>query len=247
MGLKFSGVDIISEPIEIRPVCHYMMGGIHTNIYGQTEMNGLWSAGEAACNSLHGANRLGANSTSECLVWGSITGKLAANYAEKKKEAGTTTSVAENKVESEEKRIFDGIFRGRGQVNPYDIRKEFTDMMDVKAYIFRDENNLLEGLKKVRELRNSAWKHVDDSAKEYNTNFINVMEIDSLLRVGEIIIVGALNRRESRGAHSRNDYPNRDDVNFLKHTLAYFKGEDEPHFSWHPVTLTRYIPAERKY
>ncbi|MDW0322408.1 MAG: succinate dehydrogenase/fumarate reductase flavoprotein subunit, partial [Nitrososphaeraceae archaeon] len=124
---------------------------------------------------------------------------------------------------------------------------EFTDMMDIKAYIFRDENKLVEGLKKVRELRDLTWKHVDDSAKEYNTNFINVMEIDSLLRVGEIIIVGALNRRESRGAHSRNDYPNRDDVNFLKHTLAYFKGEDEPHFSWHPVTLTRYIPAERKY
>jgi succinate dehydrogenase / fumarate reductase flavoprotein subunit len=93
-----------------------------------------------------------------------------------------------------------------------------------------------------------AWKHVDDSAKEYNTNFINVMEIDSLLRVGEIIIAGALNRKESRGAHSRTDYPNRDDVNFLKHTLAHYKDDSsEPQFSWHPVTLTRYVPAERKY
>ncbi|HJU79892.1 MAG TPA: succinate dehydrogenase/fumarate reductase flavoprotein subunit [Nitrososphaeraceae archaeon] len=247
IGIKFSGVDIISEPIEIRPVCHYMMGGIHTNIDGQTEMNGLWSAGEAACNSLHGANRLGANSTSECLVWGSITGRLAAQYSEKKKEKGTTVTYTQSKIQSEEKRIFDGIFRGRGDVNPYDIRKEFTDMMDVKAYIFRDENKLLEGLKKVRELRNLTWKHVDDSAREYNTNFINVMEIDSLLRVGEIIIAGALNRKESRGAHSRTDYPNRDDVNFLKHTLAYFKGDGEPQFSWHPVTLTRYVPAERKY
>jgi succinate dehydrogenase / fumarate reductase flavoprotein subunit len=247
IGIKFSGVDIISEPIEIRPVCHYMMGGIHTNIDGQTEMNGLWSAGEAACNSLHGANRLGANSTSECLVWGNIVGRLAAQYAYKKKEKGTAVTNMENKVQTEEKRIFDGIFRGRGEVNPYDIRKEFTEMMDIKAYIFRDENKLVEGLKKVRELRDLTWKHVDDSAKEYNTNFINVMEIDSLLRVGEIIIAGALNRRESRGAHSRTDYPNRDDVNFLKHTLAYFKGEGEPQFSWHPVTLTRYVPAERKY
>jgi len=245
IGLKFSGVDIISEPIEIRPVCHYMMGGIHTNIDGQTEMNGLWSAGEAACNGLHGANRLGANSTSECLVWGTITGRLAADYAEKKKDM--MFSIADNKIQVEEKRIFDGIFRGRGQVNPYDVRKEFTDLMDVKAYIFRNENNLIQGLNKVRELRNLTWKHVDDSAKEYNTNFINVMEIDSLLRIGEIIIVGALNRRESRGAHSRTDYPNRDDVNFLRHTLAYYKDDDEPQFSWQPVTLTRYVPAERKY
>jgi succinate dehydrogenase / fumarate reductase flavoprotein subunit len=248
IGIKFSGVDIISEPIEIRPVCHYMMGGIHTNIDGQTEMNGLWSAGEAACNSLHGANRLGANSTSECLVWGSITGRLAAQYAEKKKEKGTTAINLEKKIQTEEKRIFDGIFRGKGEVNPYDVRKEFTDMMDVKAYIFRDEKNLVEGLQKVRELRNLTWKHVDDSAKEYNTNFINVMEIDSLLRVGEIIIAGALNRKESRGAHFRTDYPKRDDVNFLRHTLAYFKDDSgEPQFSWHPVTLTRYVPAERKY
>ena len=245
IGIKFSGVDIISEPIEIRPVCNYMMGGIHTDIYGQTEMIGLWSAGEAACNSLHGANRLGANSTSECLVWGSITGRLAADYANKKK--GMTISITDNKIMSEEKRIFDGIFRGRGQVNPYDIRKEFSDLMDVKAYIFRNENQLTEGLKKVRELKKLSWKHVDDSAKEYNTNFINVMEIDSLLRVGEVIIVGALNRLESRGAHFRTDYPHRDDVNFLKHTLAYFKDDDEPHLSWHPVTLTRYVPAERKY
>jgi succinate dehydrogenase / fumarate reductase flavoprotein subunit len=158
-----------------------------------------------------------------------------------------TLSIADNKIQVEEKRIFDGIFRGRGQVNPYDVRKEFTDLMDVKAYIFRNENDLIEGLNKVRELRKLTWKHVDDSAKEYNTNFINVMEIDSLLRIGEIIIVSALNRRESRGAHSRTDYPNRDDVNFLKHTLAYYKGDDEPQFSWHPVTLTRYVPAERKY
>jgi succinate dehydrogenase / fumarate reductase flavoprotein subunit len=245
IGIKFSGVDIITEPLEIRPSCHYMMGGIHTNIDGQTEMYGLWSAGEAACNSLHGANRLGANSTSECLLWGSITGRLAADYAEKKKDRAIR--IADNKIQSEEKRIFDGIFRGRGQVNPYDVRKEFTDLMDDKAYIFRNENDLIEGLKKVRELYKSTWKHVDDRAKEYNTNFINVMEIDSLFRIGEIIIVGALNRRESRGAHYRTDYPKRDDINFLKHSLAYFKCDDEPHISWHPVTLTRYVPTERKY
>src|SRR3546814_18157377 len=112
--------------------------------------NGVWSAGEAACNSRHGANRLGANSTSECLVWGSITGRLAADYAEKKKDM--THSIADNKIQVEEKRIFDGIFRGRGQVNLYDVRKEFNDLMDVKAYIFRNENDLVEGINTVSDI-----------------------------------------------------------------------------------------------
>jgi succinate dehydrogenase / fumarate reductase, flavoprotein subunit len=140
IGIKFSGVDIIDEPIEIRPVCHYMMGGINSNIDGATEMNGLWSAGEAACNSTHGANRLGANSTSECLVWGRITGELAAQYALKSK--GSSSSISEQDVIEEEKRIYDGIFRGRGEVNPYEIRKELTDTMDAKAYVFRNKTLL---------------------------------------------------------------------------------------------------------
>jgi succinate dehydrogenase / fumarate reductase, flavoprotein subunit len=244
IGIKFSGVDIIDDPIEIRPVCHYMMGGINSNIDGATEMNGLWCAGEAACNSIHGANRLGANSTSECLVWGRITGELAAQYALKSK--GSSSSISEQDVMQEEKRIYDGIFRGRGEVNPYEIRKELTDTMDTKAYVFRKEQDLAEGLKKVKELKTLAWKHIDDRAKEYNTNFINVMELDSMLRTAEVVFIGALNRRESRGAHARIDYPKRDDLNFLKHTLAYF-ASDGPKMAWHPVTFTRYAPVERKY
>ena len=244
IGIKFSGVDIIDEPIEIRPVCHYMMGGINSNIDGATEMNGLWSAGEAACNSTHGANRLGANSTSECLVWGRITGELAAQHALKSK--GSSSSISEQDVIEEEKRIYDGIFRGRGEVNPYEIRKQLTDTMDAKAYVFRKEQDLAEGLKKVKELKKLAWKHIDDQAKEYNTNFINVMELDSMLRTAEVVFIGALNRRESRGAHARIDYSKRDDVNFLKHTLAYFSS-DGPKMTWHPVTFTRYAPVERKY
>lgn len=243
IGIKFSGIDIINEPIEIRPVCHYMMGGIHTNIDGATEMNGLWAAGEAACNSTHGANRLGANSTGECLVWGTITGKLAAQYAIDHKSA---LAIPEHQIIEEEKRIYDEIFRGKGEVNPYEVRKELTDAMDAKAHVFRNEQGLLEGLKKVRDLKALAWKHVDDQEKEYNTNYINVMEIDSMLRTAEIVLVGALNRHESRGAHARTDYLNRDDINFLKHTLAYYAIEG-PKMAWHPVTLTRYAPVERKY
>ncbi|MDQ5870037.1 MAG: succinate dehydrogenase/fumarate reductase flavoprotein subunit [Thermoproteota archaeon] len=244
IGIKFSGVDIVNESIEIRPVCHYMMGGIHTDIDGRTEMDGLWAAGEAACNSTHGANRLGANSTSECLVWGKITGILAAEYACTR--LNRSTDISNDKVLLEEKRIYDGIFRGSGNVNPYEIRKELTDMMDKNAYVFRSEEGLTEGLKKARELSKFAWNHVDDKAKEYNTNFVNVMELDSILRVSEIILMGALNRKESRGAHSRTDYPNRDDTNFLKHTLAYYN-KAKPCLAWHPVKFTRYAPVERKY
>jgi len=245
IGLKFSGIDIVDEPIEVRPVCHYMMGGIHSNIDGATELNGLWVAGEASCNSLHGANRLGANSTSECLVWGAITGEFAAINSEKYQNKSIV--IDKQQIAVEEKRVFDGIFRGRGDVNPYEIRKELTDTMDEKAYVYRSGSGLVEGLKKVRQIKELAWKHVDDQAKEYNTNFLNVMEIDSMLRVAEVVLIGALNRQESRGSHSRIDYKERNDNNFLKHTLAYYNDNGEPKMSWHPVIFTRYAPAERKY
>jgi succinate dehydrogenase / fumarate reductase, flavoprotein subunit len=243
IGIKFSGVDIVKEPIQIRPVCHYMMGGIHTNIDGNTEIIGLWAAGEASCNSTHGSNRLGANSTSECLVWGRITGKLAAEYALNKDRASFINAEQVNK---EEKRIYDGIFRGRGEVNPYEVRKSLTDNMDSKAYVFRDNEGLSEGIKRLIDLRDMTWKHVDDRAKEYNTNFFNVMETDSMLRIAEVVLMGAYIRQESRGAHARTDFPKRDDLNFLKHTLAYYSN-DRPLMAWHPVTFTRYAPVERKY
>jgi succinate dehydrogenase / fumarate reductase flavoprotein subunit len=245
IGIKFSGIDVIDEPIEIRPVCHYMMGGIHTDIDGKTQLGGLWAAGEAACNSTHGANRLGANSTSECIVWGRITGEQAAKFALDRK--GSTIDMSNNQVLSEEKRIYDGIFRGRGEVNPYEVRKKLTDTMDDKAYVFRTEEDLVAGLKEIRELKASTWKHVDDRSKEYNTNFTNVMEIDAMLRTAEVVLMGAINRKESRGAHARLDYANRDDINYLKHTLAYYNSENEPKLEWHPVTFTRYAPVERKY
>jgi succinate dehydrogenase / fumarate reductase flavoprotein subunit len=241
IGIKFSGIDVIDDPIEIRPVCHYMMGGIHTNIEGATEMRGLWAAGEASCNSVHGANRLGANSTSECLVWGRITGELAARYA----SSNATSASVSSQVLEEEKRIYDGIFRGSGEVNPYQLRRDLTDLMDAKASVFRDEEGLQEGLRKLTALKDSSCKHVDDKAREYNTNFINVMEVDSMLRIAEVVLMGALSRQETRGAHARTDYPRRDDENFLKHTLAYYG--KQPKIAWHPVTITRYAPMERKY
>ncbi len=243
ISIKFSGIDPADEILDVRPVCHYMMGGIHTNIDGATELEGVWAAGEAACNSAHGSNRLGANSTSECIVWGKITGALAVDYITK---GIPSEPWPEFLVEAEEKRIYDGIFRGKGDVNPYEIKQELTETMTEKAYVYRDETNLVECLKKIRALKEQTWKHVDDKAKEYNTNFTNVMELDSIFRVAEIVLIGAINRKESRGAHARTDFPKRDDANFMHHTLAYYDPK-EPIMKTHPVTITNYKPVERKY
>ena len=243
ISIKFSGIDPADEPIDIRPVCHYMMGGIHTNIDGAAELQGVWAAGEVACNSVHGANRLGANSTSECIVWGKITGSLAVDYIE---NDFTSVQFPSHLVDAEETRIFDGIFRGSGDMNPYEVKQEVAETLNAKAYVYRNHNDLAEGLKKIRELKQKTWKHVDDSAKEYNTNFQNVMELDSMFRVAEVVLLGALNRKESRGAHARTDFPTRDDAKFLHHTLAYFDPA-EPIMKKHPVTITKYKPVERKY
>ncbi|RDJ32323.1 MAG: succinate dehydrogenase/fumarate reductase flavoprotein subunit [Crenarchaeota archaeon] len=243
ISIKFSGIDPAQEIMDVRPVCHYMMGGIHTDIDGATELQGVWAAGEAACNSVHGSNRLGANSTSECIVWGNITGSLAAEYI---KKGVPSTPWPHHLVTAEEKRIYDGIFRGNGDANPYEIRQELTDMMNEKAYVYRTEEKLVDGLRKLRKLREETWKHVDDKAKEYNTNFTNVMELDSMFRVAEVVLIGAINRKESRGAHARTDYPKRDDTKFLHHTLAYYDPK-EPIMKTHPVTITNYQPVERKY
>ena len=243
ISLKFSGVDPAKDLLDIRPVCHYMMGGIHTDINGASELQGVWAAGEAACVSIHGSNRLGANSTSECIVWGKITADEAVNYMEREP---SVESIPSDLVDAEEKRIYDGIFRGRGEVNPYEIKQKLTDTLNDKAYVFRNETDLLEGLRKVRELRAMTWKHVDDQAKEYNTNFSNVMELDSMFRISETVLIGAINRKESRGSHARTDFPTRDDKKFLHHTLAYYN-PDEPIMKTHPVTITNYKPVERKY
>ena len=237
ISIKFSNTDPADEPIDVRPVCHYMMGGIHTNIDGAAELQGVWAAGEAACNSVHGANRLGANSTSECIVWGKITGSLAVDYIEKE---FSSSQFPGHLVTAEEKRIYDGIFRGSGEVNPYEVKQEISDTLNDKAYVYRNESDLIDGLKKIRELKAKTWKHVDDKAKEYNTNFSNVMEIDSMIRVAEVVLIGAINRKESRGGHARTDYPTRDDANFLHHTLAYYE-PNEPIMKKHPVTITKYL------
>jgi succinate dehydrogenase / fumarate reductase flavoprotein subunit len=242
IAIKFKGIDPIGEPLPVRPVCHYTMGGIKTNAKAQTSISGLWAAGEAACVSINGANRLGANSTAECLVFGAQAGAGAAEQARRQ----AAHNFEQATILAEEKRLFDEILHGSGTENPYEVHNQVQRIMDEHAYVYRTGEGLEEGLRKLRELHKKTYKHVDDQANEYNTNFINILELEAMFEVAEIVMVGGLARTESRGAHSRTDYPKRDDNNWLKHTLAYYEPEG-PRLDYAPVTITKYQPAERHY
>ena len=242
IAIKFRGIDPVDKPLPVRPVCHYVMGGVDTNIDGATKMKGLWAAGEAACVSINGANRLGANSTAECLVWGKITGAEAAKYAEGRPQ----TSAPSEMAVLEEKRIFDGIFHGKGGTNPYEVRDSLQKLMAKDVFVFRNGEGLSEALRSIRELKGEDFLHCEDKSRVYNTNLSDVLEVESMLEVAEVVVASALARTESRGAHSRRDFPNRDDTNWLKHTLAY-PGPDGPRLDYSTVTITRYQPAERHY
>ncbi len=236
------GIDPVEEPIPIRPVAHFVMGGINTTIEGETQIKGLWAAGEAACGSLHGANRLGTNSTAECLVYGRITGRHAANYVSKASEKALPKEV----IQREESRIFDGLLRGVGSENPYLVKEEFEEIMDRDAYVFRSGEGLAKAIKKVKALRKRAYRHIEDKNRVYNTNLTHVMELEATLQVGEVLLVSAYTRTESRGAHFRIDYPSRDDKKWLKHTLAY-RTEDGPKLEYTPVKINKMKPVARKY
>jgi succinate dehydrogenase / fumarate reductase flavoprotein subunit len=240
--MKLRGIDPIEQLIPVRYVCHFTMGGIHTNIDGATPMKGLWTAGEAACISVNGANRLGTNSTATCLVWGGITGRAAAEYAMQRHSA----NFPHQSVTIEEKRIYEGIFRGQGKENPYDVKHDLEKTMDEHANVFRTEQGLGEALKTIRALKQRAYQHVEDKTREFNMNLINVLELQSMLEVAEVVLAGAHARTESRGAHFRLDFPKRDDDHWLKHTLAY-KTPDGTRLDYSPVTITRYQPKERTY
>lgn len=250
--IKFAGIDPIEEPIPVRPVAHYSMGGIHADIDGRVLnesgewIRGLWVAGEAACISVHGANRLGTNSTAECLVWGRITGRLAGEYA--LKHTHLPSPPPHELLEKEEKRVFDDLLgRERGEESPYQIRKELRETMDDLVYVYRSEEGLKKALSKIKELKSRFEKVAPaDKSRIYNTDLVSVLETENLLDVAEVIVTGALARTESRGAHARIDYPARDDDNWLKHTLATYT-VDGPRLSYIPVNITTWKPIERKY
>ncbi len=244
VAMKFNFIDPIYQPIPVRPAAHYFMGGVHTDINGATLVKGIWAAGETACVSLHGANRLGSNSTTECLVWGKITGDEAAKYVSKQKTLSPAPKEAT--LKDEEARVFSR-FSSDGKESAYALRRELQRTMDSKVGVFRTGPDLKAALDKIQEIKQRLPDiKVKDRGRIYNTDLLSALEVDNLLDLAEIIVAGALARTESRGGHSRRDFPQRDDVDWLKHTLAYYTPKG-PRLDYIPVTITMWQLVERKY
>jgi succinate dehydrogenase / fumarate reductase flavoprotein subunit len=242
--IEFNDLDPIKEPIPCRPVAHYSMGGVETDINGCTRVKGIYAAGEAACVSLHGANRLGSNSTGECLVWGRISGAHAGRYCNETQQAAP---IPEAKVNAEHNRIYQGLMTQNGSENLYDIRKELRSCMDTHVGVFRTGKELSQGLDIIKSLRKRyANIRIDDKSAIYNTNLYHALELENLLDLAEVLVTGALTRTESRGGHARRDFADRDDANWLKHTLAFCTPQGLK-LDYKPVTITNWQPVERKY
>jgi succinate dehydrogenase / fumarate reductase flavoprotein subunit len=242
VAIKFNGIDPIDAPLPVRPAAHYSMGGIACDIDGRVT-EGVWAAGEAACMSLHGANRLGTNSTAECLVWGAITGREAARWAQTHR-AIPDAPLAQ--AEEEQARLA-RLLQSDGRENQYEVRRRLRQLMDEKVGVFRTGQGLQEALDEVRQLRAQAAKiRLDDRSWIYNTDLVSALELENLLDLAEVVVCGALARTESRGAHARRDFPDRDDERWLVHTMAYATPQG-PKLEYQPVTITTWKPVERKY
>jgi succinate dehydrogenase / fumarate reductase flavoprotein subunit len=250
LAINFVGVDPIKAPIPIQPTGHYTMGGIPTDNTCQvidgankTPILGLFAAGECACVSVHGANRLGTNSLLDCIVFGEIAGESAARYAKSAEKVSIPPD-----AEDGSKGKIESLLLQKGNEKAADIRRELGESMMRFVGIFRDEGRLREGLKKVVELQERYKKiSLDDKSNRFNTELQEVLELNNLLKFAEVVAAGALERKESRGSHARRDFPKRDDVNWLKHTLAYRDLSGKIRFEYKPVTITKYQPVERKY
>jgi succinate dehydrogenase / fumarate reductase, flavoprotein subunit len=238
--IKLNSIEPITQPIPTRPAAHFFMGGIHVDIDGKTDIQGIWAAGEAACLSVHGANRLGSNSTSACLVWGKICGEKAAHHALQQKHHIDLSN--NGLLQEEEKRIF-GRFSSTARESSYSIRHELQRMMDKEVSVFRTGNGLTDALQTVKSLKNLVpLIGVKDRGYRYNTDLLSALEAENLLELADVIVNGALTRTESRGAHARRDYPARDDINWLKHTLAFYSPAG-PSLKYIPVKLTHWNPG----
>jgi len=245
----YLGVDPVTQLMPIQPTAHYTMGGIPTNKFGEvviddknTPFPGLYAAGECACVSVHGGNRLGTNSLLDLVVFGKYAGLRAAEYA-LQAEFENLPQDAEAAVRSE----LEALRRETGKENSFDISTEMKKVMFDLVGIYRNEKDMQTAIDKVHELQ-ERYKHVKlmDTGKIFNTELINVWELGNMLELAEVIVVSALNRKESRGGHSREDYPKRDDKDWLKHTLIT-KQPDGIKIGYKPVTITKYQPKERVY
>lgn len=243
---RYLGIDPVHEMIPVRPGQHYMMGGVHTDIHGYTGLPGLYAAGEMACVSMNGANRLGSNSLTECLVFGAEAGIGAAQYATRQGSPSFGNPVQGLAME-EEKRIYDRVLKHEKGERISTIRTEMQKVMEEHVGIYRDKNNLKQACSLIGDLKQRMKNAVvDDKDRVYNTDLVSALELDFMLDVAETIAYAALARNESRGAHFRTDYPKRDDVQFLKHLVVYETGTI-PRIDTMPVSITRWKPEARVY
>jgi succinate dehydrogenase / fumarate reductase flavoprotein subunit len=256
-GLRLAGVDCIDHPLPVRPTAHYSMGGIPTNINCQVigtdshPITGFFAAGETACVSVHGANRLGANSLLECVVFGKRAGEKLGEYVSDRAMPKLVSHPF--LIDSEAK--LKQILSKQGKSRIADIRQQLQDTMTEHCGIFRDDQHLKNGLVKLQTIRDRYENDllIDDHSSIFNMELMQAIELKSLFTVGEIIMSSALSRQESRGAHSREDFPQRDDANYLKHTLGYLENgkvnnSDRPvDMSLQAIDCDRFTPQERKY
>jgi len=246
---RLLGIDAVHQPMPVRPTVHYSMGGIPVNTNGQVRsgveglVEGFFAAGEAACVSVHGANRLGSNSLLECVVYGRRTGAAIAQYVQARK----LPDLDEAHYLQEARNQLQALLDQPGTYRIAEVRQAYQDCMTDHCGVFRTESVMQTGLAKLREIQQRYHQiRLDDRGNVWNTELIEALELRSLMIVGEMILTSALNRKESRGSHAREDYPDRDDANFLQHTLAFYSpaGID---LRYMPVTITLFQPQERKY
>jgi succinate dehydrogenase flavoprotein subunit len=244
LSMTFAGVDPINEPIPVRPGAHYHMGGVDTDHeLGATELEGLYAAGECACVSVHGANRLGGNALMETITYGRRAGAAAADWA----LTHTTVAVPPSIVSDTERELKTLLDRKDGE-RPWKVRDELAKTMHENFGVFRRENQMKEQERIVGYLRERYERVVvDDKGEVFNNDLTQALELGFLLELAACMVVAGIERKESRGAHARPyDYPDRDDENFMKHTIVRWVG-DQPVLDWKPVTMTKWTPQERKY
>ncbi len=250
LGIDFIGVDCITDPLPIQPTAHYSMGGIPVDKFGQvisdaegTPVKGFFAAGECACVSVHGANRLGTNSLLDAVVFGERAGKVALEYAKTVSHAPVNESHEKTKVLE----LFEDIFQQDGSECYNDIRNEMKTIMTENCGVFRDADRLKVCIETIQNLRQRYKKgKVTDKGKVFNTEIYEIIELGNMLGMAEVIATAALARNESRGGHHRTDFPKRDDQNFLKHSLVY-PTDDGVEIKYKPVVITKHQPAERTY
>jgi succinate dehydrogenase / fumarate reductase, flavoprotein subunit len=243
LSMTFAGVDPIYEPIPVRPGAHYHMGGVDTDVWGQTSVTGLYAAGECACVSVHGANRLGGNALMETITYGKRAGAHAADWA-----MSHTTVEVPRSTETDAVRELRTLLDRREGERPWSIRDELAQTMHENFGVFRREDQMQRQGEVVAALR-ERYEHVvvDDKGEVFNNDLTQALELGFLLELAECMVVCGIARRESRGAHARpHDYPSRDDENYMKHTLVTWV-DGEPELDWRDVTATKWQPQERKY